>query len=245
MKIPQNTLLRKIGFIAFLSFVFCLVNGCGLRAVTLTAEDFRLSDEVAVYNEKGNFLPHPDCLAYTKLAVKPTEDFIQDLIKLGKRYLGKPYRYRGASPWPFDCSGYMRFLFGSFGVKLPGSSAAISQATIPVKQPVPGDLVFFKGRNRKSNRVGHVALVVEVKSNGGIVMLHSTNQRGVVIEEVDKNYYFSSRFLDVRRIPKLDSQLDSSKKEKEDGMEIQPPRFVHGTLVPEILQVPSVISLQG
>lgn len=76
-------------------------------------------------------------------------------------------------------------------------------------------------------------------------MLHSTNQRGIVIEEVDKNYYFSSRLLDVRRIPKLDSQLDSRKNEKEDRIEVQPPRFVHGALVPKILQVPSVISLQG
>lgn len=245
MKTQIPLALQRLLFTGLLVFISSFMGGCGVRAVALTAEDFMPRDEIAVYSEKGQLLPHPDCLAYTKLSVTPTGDMVQDLITLGKRYLGKPYRYRGAAPWAFDCSGYVRFLYGSFGITLPASSSAISAATTPVDNPMPGDLVFFKGRNRKSNRVGHVALVIEVKKNGAIIMMHSTNQRGIVIEEIEKSRYFSSRYLGARRIPKLYSYFEAKKEQNEEQLQTLPPTFVHGTLVPQVLLTPKITTLKG
>lgn len=163
-------------------------------------------ERMAVYNERGMLMPHPDCEAYAKLDIPPTGDLVEDLIVLGKRYLGKPYRYRGVAPWPFDCSGYLCYLFGCFDIQLPRTSADMAVYTERIDQPQPGDLLFFKGRNRRSRRVGHVALVIKVEGNS-ITMMHSTTSRGIIIEKLENSGYFSSRFLWAGRIPALYKRL--------------------------------------
>lgn len=99
-----------------------------------------------------------------KTAGESAFPFIDKLINLGRTFLGKPYRYRGPSPWPMDCSGYVSYLYSKFDIKLPRGAAAQSQYTNPIEREDvrPGDLLFFKGRNARSNRIGHVALVVDV-----------------------------------------------------------------------------------
>lgn len=70
--------------------------------------------------------------------------------------VGTPYRYGGAAPGGFDCSGLVQFAFKRAGISLPRTAAA--QAT--VGKPVsldnlqPGDLLFFY------RPVGHVVVYV-------------------------------------------------------------------------------------
>lgn len=248
--LPFTSYLKQAAIATLFLLTTALIQGCGLqaKAVTIMADDFRTTDEIAVYDENGRFLPYPDCIAYAKLGVAPTGDLVEDLITLGKRYLGKPYRYRGAAPWPFDCSGYLRFLFGSFGIPLANSSAAMAEATIPIDNPEPGDLLFFKGRNARSNRIGHVALVIEVKENGGIVMLHSSSSRGIVIEHLYHSAYFSRRFVNAGRIPKLYRYFEARRASRHginSPYEAFPPTFVHGAMVPIPLLMPTVPAFEG
>lgn len=142
-----------------------------------------------------------DSLA-AQTADKAAFPFIDKLINLGRTFLGKPYRYRGPSPWPMDCSGYVSYLYSKFDVKLPRSAAAQSLYTDRIRREdlQPGDLIFFKGRNARSSRVGHVALVVSVDGDD-ITMMHSRNSRGIVIEKLSRSAYFSRRLVGYGRVP--------------------------------------------
>ena len=61
--------------------------------------------------------------------------------KYGK---GKPYVWGASGPDAFDCSGLVMYaLQKAFGKSFPHYSGAQYNATIPVSNPQPGDLVFF------------------------------------------------------------------------------------------------------
>ncbi len=131
---------------------------------------------------------------------------IDSMINFGKTYLGKPYRFEVADGRRLDCSGFIQYIHKEFGVALPGTSA--SQANFVEKttmdQLQQGDLIFFQGRSRKSNRVGHVALVTKVEGNH-IEMMHSTNSRGIIIETLNDSSYFTPRLLFAGKLPKKES----------------------------------------
>ena len=76
-------------------------------------------------------------------------------VSYAKRFIGAPYRWGGSSPSGFDCSGFVRYVYGRFGVDLPHSSYADFGVGryVPRDQLKPGDLVFFNG-------VGHVGMYV-------------------------------------------------------------------------------------
>jgi cell wall-associated NlpC family hydrolase len=59
--------------------------------------------------------------------------------------LGKPYRYGGAGPRSFDCSGLVMRAFAAAGISLPHSAAAQQHSgrRVPLSQLQPGDLVFW------------------------------------------------------------------------------------------------------
>lgn len=135
-----------------------------------------------------------------------TPEVVAQTIRYGERLLGKRYRTRGIAPWPLDCSGYISYIYSLVGVRLPRSSAEQGVHTIRTDNPQPGDLVFFRGRNAKSSRVGHVALVVE-NNDGDLVIMHSTNSRGIIKHRLRDDAYFRSRMLYAGRIPALAEQI--------------------------------------
>jgi cell wall-associated NlpC family hydrolase len=56
---------------------------------------------------------------------------------------GIDYVYGGTTTDGFDCSGYTQYVFNKVGIDLPRTAEAQRQATTPVSDPQPGDLVFF------------------------------------------------------------------------------------------------------
>jgi cell wall-associated NlpC family hydrolase len=87
-------------------------------------------------------------------------------LAYARRQLGKPYRFGGAGPDSFDCSGLTLQAWKAAGITLPRTS----QEQIRVGRPVakgdlrPGDLVFFYSSTAPS----HVGLYV-----GNGVILHA------------------------------------------------------------------------
>ncbi|GAA2485280.1 C40 family peptidase [Streptomyces sp. NPDC059506] len=77
-------------------------------------------------------------------------------LKVAASKKGSPYRWGGAGPNQFDCSGLILYAYKKAGRSLPRTAAAqyTRARHISKKSRKPGDLVFFHGRGR----VYHVAL---------------------------------------------------------------------------------------
>jgi len=127
---------------------------------------------------------------------------IDNIISVGKTFLGIPYRWGGTSENGFDCSGFIKYIFEWFGVRLPRTSREMASYGTYVRKDElqKGDLIFFTGRNMKSGVIGHIGIVVEVTSEA-IKMMHSSSSQGVHIEDLNKSEYFNKRYITARRLP--------------------------------------------
>jgi len=122
------------------------------------------------------------------------------LLAKAKEYLGTPYHYGGTTPSGFDCSGFVRFVFGAFGFGLEHSSHSQAKQgeAVDLKQIQPGDLLFFKTRG-KQDRISHVGIYlgqgrfIHAGSQGG------PSKRVVRIGELDQSYY-AQRLVSARRV---------------------------------------------
>lgn len=139
-----------------------------------------------------------------KTAIDSTQNtsLTTDILSFAKKHLSYRYRSGGSSPKGFDCSGFVRYCFSKFGMLLPHSSAAqISHGVeIALGEARPGDLIFFKGSNSKSARIGHVGMIVAV-SDGYVKFIHSAWKGGIRYDVLHADYY-KKRFVGVRRVIK-------------------------------------------
>jgi len=80
----------------------------------------------------------------------PYPDFsLVKVFTVGKKYIGVPYRFGGASPAGFDCSGFVQFVYAQFGVNLPHSASGQAAMGRPIRlaDAKPGDLVIMAGHD--------------------------------------------------------------------------------------------------
>ncbi|MEI6408813.1 MAG: C40 family peptidase [Bacteroidota bacterium] len=119
------------------------------------------------------------------------------MIQYAQKYVGSPYKYGGESPSGFDCSGFTSYVLKQYGVKLSPASAeqAKQGVKIPLDRARQGDLLFFGD----ATHIQHVALIVENKKDG-IVCVHSTTSRGVIIENVTTSNYWKPKILYARDV---------------------------------------------
>lgn len=67
------------------------------------------------------------------------------IIAEAAKYVGTPYVSGGSSPSGFDCSGFVSYVYGKFGVSLPRSSGAYYSVGTRVSSPKPGDIIVSPG----------------------------------------------------------------------------------------------------
>lgn len=135
---------------------------------------------------------------------------VEQIIDFGKSFLGKPYRFKLENGVVFDCSGFLSYIFGKFQMDLPRSGTGIAQKStkIELSEVRKGDFLFFKGRDLSKNTVGHLSMVIDVDSTN-IRMIHSCN-RGIIVEDYQKNAYYTKRFLYAGRPFETDFQLTTT-----------------------------------
>jgi cell wall-associated NlpC family hydrolase len=78
------------------------------------------------------------------------------VVDFAKHLLGARYVWGGSSPRSgFDCSGFVRYVYGHFGISLAHSSYAqfARGSSIDQRALKPGDLVFF-------DDLGHVGIYI-------------------------------------------------------------------------------------
>ena len=143
--------------------------------------------------------------------VRVPNEKVASIIALAKTLLGTPYHWGGTTPTGFDCSGFINYIFGSFGFSLVRTSYSLAELgeTVLLSEVQPGDLIFFRGTGN-SNSVGHVGMVIEVTPEA-INFIHSSTSRGVVINNFKTSKYYISRYVKTKR---LDYGIANQKNKK-------------------------------
>ena len=115
------------------------------------------------------------------------------IISNAMQYIGVPYVFGGTSPYGFDCSGYVQFIFAQAGISLPRTADAQYEVGIPIStsELMPGDAVFFTTYTYGASHVGIYL--------GDGNFIHASSSRGVMISGLGQSYY-SSRYIGARRI---------------------------------------------
>ncbi|MFN5444060.1 MAG: C40 family peptidase [Crocinitomicaceae bacterium] len=128
--------------------------------------------------------------------------YVDNIISFAKTFLGTPYLSSGASPTGFDCSGFVSYVLGNFGFDIIHSSYGMAEygKTVKLSEVKPGDLMFFKGSNAGSNRIGHVAMVVEVNPIDGIKFIHASTSKGIAIDRFNGSKYYVPRYITTKRL---------------------------------------------
>ncbi|MBP3700002.1 MAG: C40 family peptidase [Oscillospiraceae bacterium] len=121
-----------------------------------------------------------------------------DIAAYAMQFVGVPYVYGGASPSGFDCSGFTRYVFAQFGVKLPhGATPQLnSGAEVSRDNLQPGDLVFFQGTYATSSAASHCGIYI---GDGQFIHSASSGNRGITISNLSDSYY-SRHYLTARRV---------------------------------------------
>jgi len=112
------------------------------------------------------------------------------VVDFAKRFIGTPYAWGGSSPRTgFDCSGFVRYVYGHFGIDLAHSSFSdyLRGRRVGRWAMKPGDLVFFDGE-------GHVGIYV-----GHGRFIHSPHT-GTAVRITTMAGWYASRFDGARRI---------------------------------------------
>lgn len=159
---------------------------------------------------KLDFKVHTDSLPQNNSA------YVDNMLGFAKTFLGTPYLSSGASPTGFDCSGFVSYVLGNFGLDVIHSSYGLAEygRTVKLSEAKPGDLMFFKGSNSGSSRIGHVAIIYEVNPTEGIKFIHASSSKGITIDRFNGSAYYVPRYVTTKRLDYgVESQSSNSNEE--------------------------------
>ena len=143
------------------------------------------------------------------LATKKFKVLEIDVVTLARNCVGVSQYRRGArlseAPTIFDCSSFIKWLYGQCGIWLPRRSIQQRELgeSIGLDHVVSGDVVFVSGfidyyLDDPIDGVGHVGI-----ATGNNTVIHAGNSKVGVIESPLDVFVEDDKFRDVRRyIPK-------------------------------------------
>lgn len=117
-----------------------------------------------------------------------------DIVAFAKTFEGYDYVWGGTTPDGFDCSGFVQYVYGHFGIGI--TRTATSQYYndgfhVSQNELLPGDLVFFA----EGGDIIHVGLYI-----GDGMFIHAANSRnGVIITPLSQSWY-ANRYFGANRI---------------------------------------------
>ena len=115
------------------------------------------------------------------------------IVDFAAQFLGTPYVYGGTSPRGFDCSGFVYYVYSSFGYNLNRTAAGQNSNGIWVAREnlAPGDIVLFN----TSGGISHAGIFV-----GNDTFIHAVKPGTPLQYDSMSSTYYSSRYVSARRI---------------------------------------------
>jgi peptidoglycan DL-endopeptidase CwlO len=123
----------------------------------------------------------------------PAPDTAEMMVGAAASMLGQPYRFGGAAPGGFDCSGLVVYAAGRAGIRLPRTAQEQLHAGIPIGRHElrAGDLVFM--------HLTHKELHVGIAIDGERFVHAPSSGASVRIDSLAVQPY-SGAFLSARRV---------------------------------------------
>ena len=115
-------------------------------------------------------------------------------LTIARGMLGMPYRYGGASPDGFDCSGLVYYSYRKAGIHAPRTTTEQYRQSrrVQVSRLQPGDLLFFTISQDKLSHVGIYA------GNGRFI--HAPSSGKAVSYASIQNPYWRGRLIGAGRL---------------------------------------------
>jgi cell wall-associated NlpC family hydrolase len=126
-------------------------------------------------------------------ALSPDVALGNRIIELARAWLGVPYVFGGCSSAGVDCSCLVQNVYAVAGIHLPRVAIDQFNATVPVSDPQPGDLVFFA--NTYEPGISHVGIYI---GNGMQIDAPTTGQ--VVSVAPVFTGYWGNHYAGARRV---------------------------------------------
>jgi cell wall-associated NlpC family hydrolase len=115
------------------------------------------------------------------------------MARLALSMLGQPYRYGGAAPGGFDCSGLVQYAANGAGIYVPRTAHEQMRAGLAVSRGElrAGDLVFMHLAHKEL----HVGIVIDDQN-----FVHAPSTGGYVRVDRLSAPLYAKGFLSARRI---------------------------------------------
>jgi cell wall-associated NlpC family hydrolase len=170
----------------------------GLAALSAGAHADEVQDHVQLARQAltlASELPATVFPAATPGLIEQAGKTTQSVISQAFDLIGTRYRRGGNTPdTGFDCSGFVKHVYGRIGEILPRTAREMSQigTWVGTNELRPGDLVFF---NTMRKTFSHVGIYL-----GDNQFIHAPARGGAVrIDDMRQNYW-TQRFNGARRI---------------------------------------------
>jgi hypothetical protein len=128
-----------------------------------------------------------------KAQTSMNSDLGNSIVATALKYLGVPYRWGGYSTSGLDCSGFVKAVFESHGIRLPRVSRDQALMGLPVSwsELQPGDRLYFAC---KGSQIDHTGIYI----GNGLFIHSSSSRQGVAIDSIFSPFY-SRSFVIARR----------------------------------------------
>ena len=151
-------------------------------------------------------LPISQEKAFEILVKKGFRQIEIDILAIAKSCIGNSLYRRGSrlseAPNFFDCSSFIKYLYGQKGIWIPRRSIQQSEfgQSVDLEKVTAGDIICVSGfidyfRTDPTLGVGHVGIVTENAS-----VIHAKNKDAGIVETPLEKFFSKENFRGVRRI---------------------------------------------
>ncbi len=132
-------------------------------------------------------------MAYAEASPAKSTPGVQ-VADIAEEQIGAPYVWGGTSPYGFDCTGFVTWVFGQLGLDLPRTEAGqlASGPRVGMDDLQPGDIVVFADTFRRG--LSHTGVYV-----GGGQFVHAVDERHGVAVSTVWDVYWAQRFVGASR----------------------------------------------